>query len=350
MNIRQLSLAMALSVVWLVNPVEAQQRPMRFSLQTFLLDLPGSTATPGDVPIPLTPQDTNIELVNWTTAATDSPHTAKFVVKLRNLTSVGSIITYGATKVSYKGAQGEATIDPGDDLGRLFQIYPLSEGEVVESITVEVTARPVKGENGQADKYQATLPYLTLIPVRALNVARSAEVSVSSIDLDADLGGKTWRNRPETLVDGRVDEVWNFSTAPRETLTSPETPEWILLRWKEPQKIRGVGMLRGSEEHGFGQSVTEVFVGSGDPAAAKGTNGWKTVEGRATLPGKFRSFQLFVSLEELTTTALRIRSTGGVKQLRVGEIVILQDLGQASDIRTVRPLNSLLPDQKKASE
>jgi hypothetical protein len=127
--------------------------------------------------------------------------------------------------------------------------------------------------------------------------------------------------------------------------TSETSPEWLLLTWEEPQSIRGIGFLRGSEEAGFGRSVTEIYRGEGDPTAAAGqAEGWELVEGRVTEPGKFRSHQLFVSRGNLESRGVRIRSLGAVKQMTLGELTVVNELGYAPGPVTARALVEPAPE------
>jgi hypothetical protein len=308
----------------------AAQRPVRFTHEVSVLDLTQCLAQPGAVPVPIKPQDVNLEIVDWATISKPEPFVGEFTLSLTEARLVGSVFVYGAEAVRYQAAGRWKQIEPGPEKGRLLQMLPLPPGDLVEKVLVQVRAHPHL--EGEKTVYRATLPFLTIIPLRTLNVAGQATVTASSLAP----GGAP----AKVLVDGVVSEARNFSTAPREAETSEASPEWVVLSWKEPQSIRGVGLLRGSHEAGFGRSVTEFYKGAGDPiAAAAQTEGWEQVQGRATLPGAFRSHQLLVSPSSLDTRAVRIRSVGAIRQLSLGELIILNDLGYAPGPVSARALD-----------
>lgn len=132
-------------------------------------------------------------------------------------------------------------------------------------------------------------------------------------------------------------------SAPRPEVITAAQPEWVVFQWNLPQKIRGVGIFRGTDDPGFGVSLTEVFTGDGNPAVATGTNDWKVINGRATLPSAFRHNQLFATFENHVTQALRIRTVGGVKQIGAGEILILSDLGPVPPAPAAKPPEGTSP-------
>ncbi len=312
-----------LAVVLLLGllPGAFAQRQVRFSLETAVLDLTNSFAQPGKVAIPLAPTNANLEITDWAAAKVSTNHQAEFLLKLKAPTTLGSVLAYGAGAISFL-SDGEwkalpATVGAKGPL----QLIPFPALDLVEAIKVQVPAKPI---NGKIGTYQATLPFLTLIPVRAINLAPAARVTASSAG-EASNGAKE-KLDPQMVVDGIIHPQRNFVTA-----RPPEDARdhWLLLSWKEPKSFRGISIFRGGKDEGFGESITEIYTADGNPADSKEASDWKKVEGRATLPGAFRQNQFFVSFEGQQTRGLRIRSLGGVDQIAVGEIVVLHDLGYA---------------------
>jgi len=300
------------------------QKPVRFSLKTATLALTNCLANPGSVAIPLTPDDTNIEIVDWKTVPTDAEHEGEFVLRMAGPTIVGCIIVYGAGAVSYETAGDWKPLQDPREQGRQLQFLVPVAGDLITGIKIVVPAQRLAGSE-DSPQFQATLPFLTLIPVRAINIAMNSTVTTSSQGEPA--LGKPSSNHPRAIIDGLIHPRANFSTAKRPSPITPEFPEWIQLTFEEPQSVRGLVLFRGSEDHGLGQSVTEAYIGNGAPTS--GTEGWAVIKGMASQPGKFRSHEFLVSVKNIDAKAIRIRSMGGAQNLALGELAVLTDLGYA---------------------
>jgi len=283
------------------------QRAMRFSLQTDVLDLPNCIAQPGNVPIPLSPTNANIEILNWTTKPVGGNQPGEFVVKFKRPTSVGSLVQYEGGEISVELSNQWQAVPAPFELGRKLQVVPLPFGEPFVALKISVPAERTNG------LYHARLSFATMIPVRAINIAPAARVTASSLALNA---------KPERLVDGIVNPQENFSTAPQREAITPEKPPWVMLSWPAPQRIRGFGLFRGNLDEGFGVLAIEAFSDTGDsPPSPLFT--------RTTPPGKFRSNQFHVLTQMQEARAVRFSPTGGVTRLALGEILVFQDLGAA---------------------
>ena len=142
--------------------------------------------------------------------------------------------------------------------------------------------------SGKAD-YGAELPFVSILPLRVVNVAEDAVVTVSSADkLSTGFRPLGWLNRPETLTDGFIDRDRNFFSAPRDQDITADAPESVLLSWNDEQSLRLLGLMRGRGEKGLGDVRVEIYTGSGDPRFAR--DGWELCTGRWTKEGVFRAF------------------------------------------------------------
>ena len=302
----------------------AAQRVMRFSLPPEILDVTNCVANPGGVPLALGRANANLEVLDWATKAVGSNQPGEFVLKFRQPMMLGTLVHYGGGRVSVLASNEWRELPSGLDGSRKLQSTPFPFGELFDGIKVTVPGEKTNG------LFQARLPFATLIPVRAVNVAGGAMVSSS---LSAP--GK----RPATLVDGMVEPRETFSMAPRDAAITPEKPEHVTLAWPAPQRFRGLGFFRGTTDAGVGEPLIETFAGAGEPDA--GTNGWNSILTRSTPPGSFGLNQFFVSMEMQETRGLRITATGGVSRLALAEIVVFQDLGAAP-----APTNTVAPERK----
>src|SRR5258705_1375766 len=248
------------------------QRPMRFSLQTDILDLTNCLAQPGNVPIPLNPTNANIEILSWTTKPVSSNRPGEFVIKFKRPTAVGSVVQYEGGDVSVEVSNQWRTVPAPSELGRKLQVVPLPFREQFVALKIMVPAERTNG------LYQARLSFATLIPVRAINVAPAARVTASSLAPNA---------KPETLVDGIVDAQENFSTA-RQKETAAKPP-WVMLTWPAVERIRGFGIFRGNLDEAPGGLLIEAFSQTNDAPASP-------IFTRSTPPGTFRSNQFNVML------------------------------------------------------
>lgn len=306
-----------MKMLWLVvaalvagwHPASAQ-RAMRFSLPRDILDFTNCVANPGNVPLSLAADNANLEVLDWTTRATGSNQPGEFVLHFKQPIVVGTLAHYGGGHVSVLQSNRWRELPAGLDAGRKLQSTPLPFGESFSAIKITVPAEKTN------DLFQARLPFATLIPVRAINIAPSATAAASS-----SAPGKT----PAALIDGVVDARENFSTAPRGDALTPEKPESVTLTWPAAQRFRGVWFFRGSTDEGVGEPLIEIFSEAGEPGG--GANGWNPIVTRSTLPSSFRSNQFFVAMEMQETRGLRVTATGEVSRLALGEIVVFQDIG-----------------------
>lgn len=285
------------------------QRTLRFSLQTELLDLTNCLAQPGNVPIPLGATNANIEILNWTTKAVSTNAPGEFVLKFRQPSMAGTLLQYEGGEVFVQVSNEWQAVPAPLEAGRKLQIVSLPFGEAFRALKIRVKAEQTN------DLFQSRLSFATLIPVRAINVASTAEVSASSV-----APGK----KPAALVDGIIGANENFSTAAQK-----DKPQWVQLTWPGPQRFRGLGFFRGSADEGLTQPLIETYSGTGDPAHATATNDWKAIFTRSTAPGAFRANQFFVAMEMQETRGLRLTATGEVSRIGLGEVVVFQDLGAA---------------------
>ncbi len=186
--------------------------------------------------------------------------------------------------------------------------------------------------------YRAALPFAMVLGFRAVNVAGQATVTVSSADKPSTgFQPIPWLNHPPTLVDGFIDERHNFFSAPRETEITVAQPEWLLLSWEQPQPLRALALLRGTDEKGIGTATVEVYAGDGDPRFATGSAGWTALPGAWSAPSAFRALQFLDFGRQVMTRGLRLRTTGGLRQVSLGEIVALSDAGSAAALSARAP-------------
>ena len=211
---------------------------------------------------------------------------------------------------------------------------------LVDAVRFVVPAWPVTDSATKGKLFQATLPFVTVLPVRFVNLAPDARVTASSTNA---AGSKF--DPVTAIVDGVVDAGRNFSTAKRAVTISTNAPEWIQLTWPAPQTFRGLGLFFGAQEKGLGDVVIETFNGVGDPRSGAGPNDWVEVKGRATRPGEFRGNQFFVAYENLDTRALRVKCVGGTDQMGLGELAVYAFL--ASDAMSARKSAPLADTEPK---
>lgn len=295
-----------------------------------MLDGDRCLAQPGAVRAELRPVGDTVEIVDWTTAPAAERGAGTFLLPLREAAALGSIVVYGPGKVSCRVGGAFRPMEAAGDGGRELRVIPFPAAEAVEAVRIVAPARLTRETLTRGPTYRAKLAFVTFLPFRAVDIASGAAVTVSSADEPSQgFQPQPWRNRPETLVDGFVDGRWNFSTAPRDADITADRPEWILLSWPRPQTFRSVMVLRGRDEKGLGRSVVERHVGEGEPRFATDQGDWREIAGRWTSEGRFRSHALFVPTGPVTTRGLRLRSTGGIRQIGLGEVVVLRDLDSA---------------------
>src|SRR6185436_16603324 len=104
------------------------QSTQRFSLKTDTLSLSNCIAQPGNVPVPLTAEDFNLEIVNWLSAPRPTNHTAEFLLQFNAPTRVGTVIAYEPGMVSFLSSNTWTTLPPAGNAGRGLQVIPVALG------------------------------------------------------------------------------------------------------------------------------------------------------------------------------------------------------------------------------
>src|SRR5436190_21676720 len=97
---------------------------MRFTPPPTLVDVEASIAQPGNVPVPLSSTNINLEIVNWSTGLTPTPERGEFLLRLRQPAPIGSILVYGNNDVSVS-AKGQWTKVGGINERRKLRLLPL---------------------------------------------------------------------------------------------------------------------------------------------------------------------------------------------------------------------------------
>ena len=306
-------------------PVASAQPSMRFSLRPEVLALSDCLARPGNVPVPLDATNVNLEILNWATTPGSTAQPGEFFLRFKQPVALGTILAYEPGSISFSSSNQWRVLRPMFDSGRKLQSIPLPPETLVEALQFTIAAKPRPGRTAAGGTYQATLPFVTLLPIRAVNLAPRAVVTASS---SGTVGTKT--DTPEILVDGLLDSQEEFSPVP-----SPRPGanwvqlNWALLTWPQSQTFRGLALFRGLGEDRFAPVKFEIFTGRGDPRAGHDISAWQEVNLRATTPGHFCGDQFFVSRQPLESRGLRISSPGQGSQLRLGEIAVLSDPGIA---------------------
>jgi len=295
--------------------------PMRFSLPVAMLDVTNSLAQPGNVRVPLAETNLQLEIVNWSTAPTTNEQPGEFILRFRRPTNVGTIIAYEPGTVSYSNNQQWNTLPPPEAPARKLQVLQLPPDVMLDALKFIVPVGASTNVTTKETSYRATLPFVSLLPIRAMNIAPEARATASSTNT---------ADRPSALVDGFVDAKQNFATAKRASLITSNAPEWIQLTWDQPRTFRGVSFFFGAEEKGLGNATLESFIGTGNPLASTGANDWEEIKGRASMPGQFRANQFFVFYENLDTRALRVKCGGGTDQMGLGELAVFAFLGSSA--------------------
>jgi hypothetical protein len=290
-----------------------------------------SRAQPGGIPPPLASVGGGLAIVNWTNAPGPAHAPGVFTLAFDPPASNASLLVYDAGEAACQSGGAWLPLADASSVAALrLQTLPLPAGAAADAVRFTIPSRLSRTTTG-APSYGATLPFATLLPFRAANLAPQATVLVSSADkLSTGFQPSPWLNRPETLVDGFVDAHRNFATAPRETAPDAAHPEWLTLVWGRPQPLRLLGVLRGRDEPGLGEVAVEAYTGDADPRFAAGGAGWTEIRGNWSAPGPFRALQWFDPGRSVATRAVRLRTVGGVRQVGVGEIVALADLADAA--------------------
>lgn len=286
------------------------------------------------------------EIVDWSSADVAQAGESVYTVTFEKPLAAATLLTYQDQQV---------------------RLEPMAVGETRTEMVFRVARTLVNAGHGSGGvagsqwagfgsgkpAYRSRLPYVGCLSFRAANVAGQAVVTVSSADkLSSGFRPLGWLNRPETLNDGFVDEQRNFFSAPRETMITPEHPEWIVLSWSEAQALDLIGVMRGRDEKGLGEVVVESYQGVADPRTA--TAEWRVEQGAWSPEERFRSAQWFAFATPVKTRAIRLRCVGGVKQISVGEVLAVRKLGTAAYSAAVQPKGTVpitftIPDAGKVT-
>ncbi|HEX8912609.1 MAG TPA: hypothetical protein VF796_09655, partial [Humisphaera sp.] len=184
-----------------------------------------------------------------------------------------------------------------------------------------------------------------VLPARVANVAPQATPAVSSNERSAaklvneltDPGWDQWANLP------------TGNSGDRAAVVSPTHPEWAVLTWAAPVKLRGLGVVFA----GFTEAEVEAYAGPADvhPREAA-ASAWKPV-------GKFAGLKVGYPValpvdwldfgQDVTTRALRVRMTAPMppgghphvanhsregKRVWAGEFIALSPLADGAELKT----------------
>ena len=288
----------------------------------------GCLARPGRVPAPLTKGFAGVQIAGWATAGSPTSRAGEFLLRFGEPAVVGSVVVYGRGQVACEAGGQWKPLSGGAGAPGTLRVLPLPPGRPITAVRITADSALTGETITKGATYSARLDFLALLSRRAVNVAGEAFVTVSSAGKPSKgFRPQPWLNRPETLVDGFVHEHRNFATAPRESDITPEKPEWLLLSWRRPRTADAVMVFRGQGEKGLGKVVVEAFTGPGDPRFSTRPEHWRAVAGRWSPPGTFRASRVFLPGKPPSTRGLRLRCIGGLRQVGVGEIVVLSDLG-----------------------
>ena len=310
-----------------------------------------SAAVPGDVAVPVA-EGRVLEVVDWATQASDENRPGVYTLRFKTPTEVGAVLAYDGGEMAYEvgGAWKPLPLQPG----RRLVVIPLPAGVRVDAIRLTVPARLARKLDPKAPTYESALPFLALLTPRVVNAGVEAAIVVSSAAPPSQgFQPQPWLNRPETLVDGFVDGRQNFFTAKRDADLTPESPEWVLLAWDDARPIHGLALMRGASEKGVGQADIEVCTVDVDPRFATDPVQWKKVSAPLTAPGNFRAIQYADFGQPVRARGLRIRATGGVSQIGLGEVVVFADAAAVPAIaaapRGVVPIPFNIPGPGKVT-
>ncbi|NQT51697.1 hypothetical protein HQ576_06595, partial [bacterium] len=260
----------------------------------------------------------------WKTARVAEPAQAHFVVALKQPAAVGTVLAYGGWGVSVlkPGAEPDATKDdawqpvryPGA-ASRKLRAVPLPPGTTPGAVRLTGPMTP-----DQAGQFGASLAYAQAFAARMANVAPLADVAVSS-STPASEGFQpdTRLNDPASLLDGIVAHR-NWSSGKRDDPLSPAKPEWVVLDWGAPRKLRGCAVFIGSSQQGFATMHVQQFAGTGRPDGTD-DDAWKTL-GTLTVRRPWRPILWEATCDfgrDVETRALRFLAVAGTtKQTAAG--------------------------------
>jgi hypothetical protein len=292
-----------LLVVALTLACSAVAEGWRFTIPAELIDPDRSVCSPGNRP-PTVSTNGNVEIIDWTTALTPTPEEAEFLLRLRQPMRSGTVLYYGAGELTCAlSNEWRRSEIPAGKQRRLALVAWNSATDGV---------RIVSAPSRQPDNsgYQANVPFLTVLPVPAKNVASGAKITSSS--------GQT-----ERLHDGILETNEMFRGAPEKGSNA-----WIVLQWPRTETIRGLGLFGGAGS----TPLSEVQIQYAQNK--EGKERWVDMEGRPTGAGLFRANQFFIAPQQITTTAVRLSQRKPEKELALTEIVVLQDMRKPSEAKS----------------
>jgi len=200
----------------------------------------------------------------WRAETVAEPADAQFVIALKTPIPVGTVLVSGRWKVSYLKPEGtlDATKEDqwteasypggaGDDL----RVVPLPAGVATKAIRLTGRCTP-----DSAGKFSSALGFATTFAARLANVAPLADVSVSSsAPQDQGFRPNPKLNDPDVLNDGSLAHR-NWSSGKRDVALSREKPEWIVLDWGAPRRLRGCAAFIGGDESGFATVLVQRWT------------------------------------------------------------------------------------------
>src|SRR6185503_9904015 len=145
------------AIVWLSCMWFAQcafSQGMRFSLPLEQIDADASLAQPGDVPVPLSRTNVNLEIINWQTALTPTPERGQFLIKLRQPSRIGSILVYANAEVSTSSGNGWTKLCGPTEGPAQLRLLAVNPDSSVDSIKLIARAQKQPDNSG----FRATIP------------------------------------------------------------------------------------------------------------------------------------------------------------------------------------------------
>lgn len=314
-----------------------------------------SYAMPGRVPAPVDVKQSILETKDWKTEPSPDNRPGEYFLRFNTPVSNATVIAYDSGTASYLAGGKWLELDASQNSDLKLRVLPLPANVGVDAIRFVVPAKLKTNRDG-GTSYETQLSPLSLMPFRGINIAADASVVASSADKPSQgFRPQPWLNKPETLVDGFVDARRNFFSAPRETEITPDKPETVLLAWDTAREISAIAVLRGQDEKGLGENAVEVYTGKGDPRFSLNPKDWAPIPGIWSSEGSLRSIQWFCFGPTVKSNGLRLKTIGGVRQISLGEIVVLQNLGMMptpkvkSSTQTGVPISFSIPSRGKVT-
>lgn len=294
------------------------------------LDAARSLVQPGAVSAAAVPDAPFFTLAEWKTPQQPTRPDAVFTLQFEAPVTDGSVLVYDAGKVEAQTAP-DTWVPLHDSLGEKahLRVMPFPADTPVTALRFSLQGVPVQKDGVSA--FEATLPTVTVLPERCINVAPDGRVTVSSQEvLKSNFRPEPWRNKPETLNDAFVDARRNFNVAPWEEDRPPEGGDWFMLAWDEAQTLSHLAVMRGVWEKGIGDAPrVERYTGTADPRYDGDAASWEEVPGTWSKPQLFRSAQWFRPEVPIRTQAVRLSDPAPKQRAAIGEIVALREIGDA---------------------